>query len=95
MRKIVTAFLVCICLFCSVKLSNFGHCRKAHEFLDSEYIKKHHYEWGKMYPVLLFSGKLGKTKGELKTHWMCRYHAAEWLGHDPAGELQFVQGELK
>lgn len=64
-----------------------GQCVESLE-MCGEYIRQHHYQNGKLYPVRLISGELvppnepEKPSGE-RTTWMCRYHAARWLGNDP------------
>lgn len=68
--------------------------------------KADHYESGKMYPVELYTGALvppGEKppfKDHYETVWMCRWHAAQWLGYDPETKIkcclvQFVRRSQK
>lgn len=65
----------------------YGWCREDITVLVNPYMTQHHYAWGRLYPVAL----LGERHF---TGWMCRYHASQWIGADPAGRLVYRNGEL-
>jgi hypothetical protein len=71
----------------SIRERSHGTC-KEDSFLDSAFVRQHHYAHGRVWGIKLYRGKLVPPgeKGEPDRQeivWMCRYHIAMWTGIDP------------
>lgn len=58
------------------------------------FLQEHHYDYGKVYGMMLETGKVFSDQpAKRKVVYMCRYHIAGWIGHDPETGEKYAYGE--